>query len=233
MLILNVYRPPSSNAETDTSLATCIENVVAQNKECFVLGDFNINTLRARSCSNRLLKSIHSLGLSQMVDKQTLVDVNNSTKGPVTNTSLIDHIYVSHVHNIVNVHVSNVTLSDHYPVFAIRRCNAGLLKRKNAHTTINYRSLKNFDQKKFKDDLAQAPWSIIESFDNPSDALDTWYNIYNSIVDLHFPGCVKRVKSLMLPKWMDKSILASIRTRNPLKKSATIAASWLEYTTCK
>ena len=75
MLILNVYRPPSSNAQTDISLATCFENVVAQNEECFVLGDFNINTLCARSCSNRLLKSIHSLGLSQMVDKPTRVDL--------------------------------------------------------------------------------------------------------------------------------------------------------------
>ena len=56
-------------------------------------------------------------------------------------------------------------------------------------------------------------------------------NIYNSIVDLHVPGCVKRVKSLLLPKWMDKSILASIRTRDRLKKSATNAASLLEYKT--
>ena len=127
VLILNVYRPPSSNAETDTSLATCIENVVAQNKECFVLGDFNINTPYVRSRSNRLLKSIHSLGLSQMVDKPTRVGVNSPTKGSVTSTSLIDHIYVSHVHNIVKVHVSDVTLSDHYPVFVIRRCDAGIV----------------------------------------------------------------------------------------------------------
>ena len=96
---------------------------------------------------------------------------------------------------------------------------------------MNYRSPKNFDQKKFKEDLTQASWSVIESFDNPSDALDTWYNIYNSIVDLHVPRCVKRVKSLMLPKWTDKSIVASIRTRDRLKKSATNAASLLEYKT--
>ena len=60
-----------------------------------------------------------------MVDKPTRVNVNSSTNGPVTSTSLINHIYISHVHNIVKVHVSNVTLSDHYllsdnamPVFA-------------------------------------------------------------------------------------------------------------------
>ena len=130
VLILNVYRPPSSNAETDTSLAICIEKVVAQNKECFVLGDFNINTLYVTSPSNRLLKSIHSLGLSQMADKPTRGDVNSSTKGLVTSTSLIDQIYVSQGHNIVEVHLSDVTLSDHYPVFVIRRCNAGLLLKK-------------------------------------------------------------------------------------------------------
>ena len=62
---------------------------------------------------------------------------------------------------------------------------------------------KNFDQKKFKEDLAQAPCSIIESFDNPSDALDTWYNFYNSVVDLHVPRRVKRVKSLINVTEMD------------------------------
>ena len=35
VLSIDVYRPPSSNAVTDISLAACIENVVAQNKECF------------------------------------------------------------------------------------------------------------------------------------------------------------------------------------------------------
>ena len=185
MLILNVYRPPPSNAETDTSLATCIENVIAQNKECFVLGDLNINTLYVRSRSNRLLKSIHSLGLSPTDSLKAftpLVSVKWLIKQleAMLTAQQKDLLRLPHLStkstfptSTILFHVFDVTLSDHYPVFVIRRCNACLRKRKNAHTTINYRSLKNFDQKKFKEDLAQAPWSIIESFDNPSDALDT------------------------------------------------------------
>ena len=61
VLILNVYRPPSSNSETDTSLATCIENVDAQNKKCFVLGDFNINTLYVHRPPTDFLKAFTPL----------------------------------------------------------------------------------------------------------------------------------------------------------------------------
>lgn len=55
LLLLNVYRPPSSDAAHDTALAACIQNIVDQNKECFILGDFNINVLSKKTRSMRLL----------------------------------------------------------------------------------------------------------------------------------------------------------------------------------
>lgn len=67
VLVINVYRPPSSDAAYDTSLVTCI-NVVNENKECSIVGDFNDHALGPKPCSNKFLKNMHSLGLKQIVN---------------------------------------------------------------------------------------------------------------------------------------------------------------------
>jgi hypothetical protein len=114
-------------------------------------------------------------------------------------STLIDHFYTSHTQNIDTVCVSDLSFSDHYPAFVVRRSNFALHRKKHVHSTIINRSFKSFDRKKFNEELKQAPWSAIKAFVKPSDALDTFYKMYNSIVEDHAPTRVKRVKSLKLP----------------------------------
>ena len=44
------------------------------------------------------------------------------------------------------------------------------------------------------------PMASIETYDDPSDVLAQWYQIFQSIVDRHVPLRTKKVKSLQLPK---------------------------------
>jgi len=66
-------------------------------------------------------------------------------------------------------------------------------------------------------------------FNDPACALDMWYKIYDNIVDIHIPIREKRVKSISLPQWLSRDLLASIRTRNGLKRSAKNSQQWSEY----
>ena len=66
--------------------------------------------------------------------------------------------------------VSTIALSDHYPVCFVRHLRANY-DRKHGHTTITYRSYKNFDEKSFLADLAVVPWSVIEQFDDVDDEI--------------------------------------------------------------
>ena len=91
--------------------------------------------------------------------------------------TLIDHIYVSHPGNVKACKVSTIALSDHYPVCFVRHLRANY-DRKHGHTTIKYRSYKNFDEKAFLADLEVVPWSVIEQFDDVDDALDTWEKLF-------------------------------------------------------
>jgi hypothetical protein len=61
---------------------------------------------------------------------------------------------------------------------------------------------------------------VLETYDDPSDALAQCYKIFQSIVDRYVPLRTKKVKSLQLPKWMTSEILAGIRQRVQLKLQA-------------
>jgi hypothetical protein len=86
----------------------------------------------------------------------------------------------------------------------------------------------------FREDLRLAPWSSIEAFDDPSDALALWYEVFQSVVERHAPLRRKRVKSLQLPKWMTPEILSDIKKRDQLKaKARNGTISWETFRSCR
>jgi hypothetical protein len=82
-------------------------------------------------------------------------------------STLIDHIYCSTERNIASIHVPPLSLSDHFPVLPVRRCNASS-RPKTETNTIQYQSLSNLNEANFRNDLRSAPWFSIEAFDDPS-----------------------------------------------------------------
>ena len=120
--------------------------------------------------------------LTQTVRDPTTVTADTQT--------LIDHIYVSHPGNVKACKVSTTSLNDHYPVCFVRHLKANY-DRKHGHTTIKYRSYKNFDDIAF---LAVVPWNVIEQFDDVDDALDTWDKLLMELVNMHAPLRERRVK---------------------------------------
>ena len=95
----------------------------------------------------------------------------------------------------------------------VRRCNVGIKADEASRNTIQYRSLTRLDETKFREDLHAAPWSMIETFNDPMDALTLWYAMFDNIVDHPTPLLSKHVKSLQLPPWMSTDILSTMRER--------------------
>ena len=57
-------------------------------------------------------------------------------------------------------------------------------------------------------------------FEDPNDVVDTWYKIFNGIIDEHLPLKQKRVKHKVQPKWFNAKILKGIKARDKLLKKA-------------
>ncbi|MCG7879242.1 MAG: endonuclease/exonuclease/phosphatase family protein, partial [Candidatus Thiodiazotropha endolucinida] len=162
-LVGNMYRPPDSRVEFNDRFEDFIDNIINEEKEYILLGDFNKNLLDAeidRDWGNFTT----SLGLTQLVTEPTRVTNESQT--------LIDHIYTNTEENIQRVNVERLCLSDHYAIFCNRKSQSNL--GKNTHQTITYRSFKNFEEYLFINDLVSVPWEIIEAFDKIDDIVSVW-----------------------------------------------------------
>ena len=153
-----------------------IEKVLQEEKETYILGDFNRDLLNPQ-IKKSWLEYMEQFGLFQLVKVPTRETEVSST--------LIDHVYSNSPSNISSLIVPKVGISDHYPIFMTRKINASLPK--SSHYTIKYRSYKNFNEEVFVNELSSAPWDIIKVFEDPDDILETWSKMFLDIVDIHLP----------------------------------------------
>lgn len=59
--------------------------------------------------------------------------------------------------------------------------------------------MKQLDTGKFISALKNAPWDCAFLFEDIDEVLDTWYDIFNSIIDEYLPLQQKRVKRKVQP----------------------------------
>jgi hypothetical protein len=90
------------------------------------------------------------------------------------------------------------------------------------HLTIKYRYLKNFNADKFLDDLSKQPWSLIDMFNDPDDALDTFNKLFLETPNIHAPYKQKRVKHKNQTDWFNEDIANAIHNRDYAKKKNNV-----------
>ena len=207
VLIGHFYRNPTSSTDWNDIFDDQIEKAAEEEKEIFLLGDFNKDLLNPQ-VKTQWLGYINSHGMTQHVNEATRVV-------PHVSSTLIDHIYSNFSENIHFVDIPKIGLSDHYPIFFTRKVNGRIPKA--THHTIKYRSFKNFDEKKFNEDLKTIPWDVIKVFDTADDALDTWYSLFSEVLDKHIPMKQHRVKKVTQPSWLTHEIIDAIKMRDHLK----------------
>ena len=112
-LVGNIYRPPNSNIQWNGIFEDCIEIVLQEEKEIYLMGDINRDLL-----NNNIRKAwtdyMEPFGLIQLISEATRVTPDSET--------LIDHIYTNCPENVNSVNVPQIGLSDHFPVFLHAKC---------------------------------------------------------------------------------------------------------------
>ena len=111
LLIGGIHRPPSVPLDVDSKLEMNIETAYLKNLEMHIVGDFKINFLNSAYKQHRLVKTLKSLNLTQLV---------NCVTRPASSACL-DHVYTTHPNLIVDISVPNMGLSEHLPVFFRRK----------------------------------------------------------------------------------------------------------------
>ena len=206
-LVGHFYRNPQSTILWNETFEDQLERVMNDDKEIFILGDFNKDLLNSQVNKN-WTDYMYSQGLIQHVNKPTRVVSNRSS-------TLIDHVYSNFSDNIKYVDVPKIGLSDHYPIFLTRKISMQVTKI--THHTIKYRSFKKFEETKFIEDLQAIPWDVVNIFEDVDDALETWYSLLFEVIDKHIPLKHHRVKRKNQPTWLTTEIIEGIKVRDRFK----------------
>ncbi|XP_053398328.1 uncharacterized protein LOC128556711 [Mercenaria mercenaria] len=206
-----IYRPPSSNVEWNCELEYTIEKIFNENKEIILTGDFNYNydPITKATNNNSWDNITNSFNLKQLVDMPTRVTCTTKT--------IIDHLYTNFSQNISEINVPAISISDHFPVCFTRKVSSTVPKGP-LHHMIQYRNMKHFDESVFLESLEQQPWSILDIYEDPNDALDTFNSLFNDVLNRHAPFKQKRVKHVHLPDWYNPEILQATKERDKAKK---------------
>ncbi|CAB4024977.1 Hypothetical predicted protein [Paramuricea clavata] len=204
ILVATIFRPPKSPVLWYEHFIDMCENAYCEEKEVIIMSDINIDFLKPNSIPKQWVDIIESYNLTQLIKVPTRV--TNSSK------TCIDHIYFTNPEHVRATKVATISISDHFPVCYSRSRNS--VTRIHKHSSIKYRSYKNFNQSAFLEDLTLVPWNVFESFDDPNDALDCWEKLFLEVVEKHPPLKKRRVKKPKQPEWLTEEMLKAMNTRD-------------------
>lgn len=205
-----IYRKPNTDVfEFQNSLSTVLSHLKIDKVQCLLMGDFNINFLDSDQKVEQFKTTMECLALKQLITTPTRVTRDTS--------SLIDHAYTNYSSTKIHAGVIETDVSDHFPIFVIfEKCKAE--SRKLCTGSISFRSYKNYDEKKFNDDLAGARWDLVYKENDVNNAYTTFHDIFKEICDKHAPIITQRPKrkNNAQKPWITAGILKSIRKKQKL-----------------
>ena len=152
----------------------------------------------------------------QLITEPTRVTPNSS--------SIIDHIATTSPKNIVKSGVFQISLSDHFMVYCVRKFEGGVLKD---HKKIKTRRMKIFNEQMFLMDVASINWvKALGQTDDINVLVSNWSKLFSSVIEKHAPVQKMRVSDKYCP-WVNANLRALIKSRDKLKLAACKSKSTL------
>ena len=164
----------------DLYLQNLLDTLAFENKDIFLMGDFNINIPQYdnNKDSQEFLDQMHSNFLLQYISSPSRVTPRSQT--------LIDNIFSNKIE--VESFSGNLTttISDHYAQFLLLKNNNLPKGQKERKLTGDY---KKIDKKTFETDLKSTNWNQILKLNlgNTNDSFDKFFETFNKILDKHAP----------------------------------------------
>ena len=125
-LVLAWYRPPSDPVVSFDKLEKVLSFLDKEGKEIILLGDTNCDLTQKQAEQSIDNNSKHMLHLYELFSFNELVE--EPTRVTLTTSSIIDHIATTCARNIVKSGVHEVSMSDHYMAYCIRKFNGAVEK---------------------------------------------------------------------------------------------------------
>ena len=219
------YRPPTSGIDATAfeNLRETLRTLDLEKKEIILIGDTNCDFKSVKDSNAKHLKAVYSeYQLQQMIQEYTRVAVlvNNKNEHKISKT-LIDHFATNKPKYTLRADILETGMVDHYLIYGIRKLNARRLIRNKTQKVIESRSLKRYDKTAFQRDLGSIDWdNILGPYVNdPSRITAVFQEIYESLLNIHAPLKVKKVRDKFAP-WLTRPVRNLMMEKDKLKKAA-------------
>jgi len=201
------YRPPNSLISDLDVFEECLTNLILNQNELIILGDFNINLQQKSSLQNKYINIIENLNMSQIIDGNTH-HLDNSE-------SQIDHILVTNTTNVIKTNKCSFSgISHHDLIYTIYNSDIP----KNKFKKIKYRNLNNLDLiNNLQISINTAPFEQINSLNDCNIQLDLFNKLFMDTINNIIPEKLITLKSNK-PKWLDINIRNLQKERDFLRR---------------
>ena len=210
-----IYKHPCMKIDEFTSffLTPLLNTLSAENKNIFLMGDFNVNLLQCNKDDN--ISEFFNL----LTSNNLLPHITIPTRITNSSSTLIDNIFTNSTSS--NLTSGNLTssISDHLPQFLIfPDMNKKFIPKRH---NIYRRNLEKINKTLFLNEFLSINWDNAIDLQNCDTNLsfESFFSKFNELLDKHAPLIKvsnKKIKNQFKP-WITHGIRTSIRKRNKLK----------------
>ena len=210
-----IYRHPTMSVDefNNDYLTPLLNMATSENKLLFLIGDFNVDLLKANS------KKDFSEYLDIWYSYHLLPHIILPTRVTDISSTIIDNIFFNSVEfNTVSGNLTT-SISDHFPQFLLLK-NAPIKRISHSKQSNSTYDWSKFHSDNFLNDIRQINWddTLHLLAEDPSLSFDIFHNTIKCLLDKHVPlkktsHSKKRSKS---NPWITKGILTSIVKRDRL-----------------
>ena len=221
-----IYRPPNTDILSfNDSLSEIMSLIKAENKSCYVLGDYNINLLNtdAHSHTREFVDTMYSHSLLPNITKPTRE----------ASATLIDNIFSNDIfakHDTVSG-ILDTDITDHFPIFHVIFSSS--VKPDDYHRAV--RAINDDTINKFISMVTDHDWGPILSSTDAQEAYTKFHEIITIMYNKCFPFRKNKSFYKCRKPWLSDALKKSIKEKNRLfrlsreKPSQTLENKYKEY----
>ena len=207
-----IYRHPDMNlAEFNILYDELLSKLRTENKNIFILGDFNIDLLKTSNHteSDTFLNNNLSSCIRPLITRPTRITAHSKT--------LIDNIFTNNIEDEIMSGNIICTISDHLPQYAVVK----LVTEKNhpKQKKQTFKNYKKFNLPNFCENLNKINWDQLHANENSNKKFDTFIKTINNLIESNTPTETKKLLFKKSHKpWITQGVLISIETKKKLAK---------------
>ena len=184
VIVLAMYRPPDINPKLFIEkLSQLLQQLYKQNKQVFIMGDFNINISEILVTTDKTVNEFYNTFLSYYFYPL----INQPTRVHAERKSIIDNIFTNSP-NIIRSGILKTEFSDHYSLFCITDLNRRVIKTKE----VVKRELSAPNFRKCSEILKTTDWDPVYNLGDFEHSFKFFHDTILTILDDSFP--IKNVK---------------------------------------